>query len=269
MNSKSISFRRAAHWGQMSKAQILDQMLLEGWSYPFCTFSEGKISRNANSPLRRSQAACRQLQLGLWWSGTELQKPTDLASSCRLLKIIYGLFFGFLRSVNGSCCLEKEEFSSQSQNWTRRTSQGPCLSPCGSAVTESHRHHNSSMTLETHFSTLNTFLLVADRAFSVLMKSVLSTVSSSESSLKRHIEHNISAGIIHLTTLSQFTGCLYVFSKLVENWCTFSGVIILIFDGSKFLAGIRSLTVFLGPPCSWELVTMIICEKYKLVTWSQ
>lgn len=38
-----------------------------------------------------------------------------------------------------------------------------------------------------------------------------------------------------------------------------------VFNGSKFLAGIRNLTVF-GPPCAWASVTMIICEKYKFVT---
>lgn len=41
-----------------------------------------------------------------------------------------------------------------------------------------------------------------------------------------------------------------------------------VFNGSKFLAGIRNLTVF-GPPYAWASVTMIICGKYKLVTWSQ
>lgn len=126
MTSKSTSFRGAAHWGQMSNVQILGQVLLEGWPYLFHTFSEGKIHSNVNSPLKSNQVPCKQLLLGLWWSGTELQKSADLllASFCRLLKIIYGLIFVFFVSVNGSRCLEKEEFGSYSQNWTGGTSQG-------------------------------------------------------------------------------------------------------------------------------------------------
>lgn len=96
-------------------------------------------------------------------------------------------------------------------------------------------------TVETHFSAFNTSSLVADTAASVLMKSMLSAVGSSECPLKRHNKHGISAAIIYRTTISQSTGCLYEFCEHVSFFLDF---LFPVFSGSEFLTGIRSPTAF-------------------------
>jgi len=63
---------------------------------------------------------------------------------------------------------------------------------------------------------------VADTAFSVLMKSMLSAIGSLASSLKMHVDNNCSAGTVYLTTISLSTRCLYEFCEPIENWSTFS-----------------------------------------------